>query len=128
MLQSYVKELGGRLKVYSMRHQVSFCERKDFNTEDVIQSLKVGKQSSQKFIKILSNTTYFQSCFSYFAFKNEKIIDSAIRHNLKELKKILSQYESRKFINSKMLEHLNSTLQLSLYAFSQKVRRIFFFL
>ena len=93
MLQSYVEELGNRLGVENMQHQVSFCERQDLNTTDVIQSLKkVSKQSSHKFIKMLGNIAYFQSCYSFFSFQDEREIDDAVRHNLKEF---INQFENR---------------------------------
>ena len=124
MLESYVNELSSRLGVETMQHKVSFCVRQDINVTDIIHSLKVSsKQSSHKLTKTLGNITYFSSCYSFFSFQDEREIDNTVRHNLKEF---INQFENRKFINSNMLDNLNQTLHLSLYAYSQKVRRTFF--
>ena len=74
--------------------------------------------------KIFRNSSnYYQNCFSSSEFRYEDLFDTAIMFNLR---KFSQKFNKQNFIDSKMLLELNNNINLSLFSYREKVKRIFF--
>ena len=121
-LQEFVSITSGKIELDFNRHQVGFCNRETINTKYITSQLKVGVPVQSSIIS-RDSFKYHLNCFTPFRYQHERLIDTAIIFNLH---KFSENYNKNQFINSQMLLELNNTLQLSLFAFRQKVKRIFF--
>ena len=120
-LQEFISITSGKIESDFDRHQVGFCNHETINIKYITSQLKVGPV--QNSIISRDSSKYYLNCFSSFKFQHEKLIDTAIISNLRKFSKNFNKHQS---INSQMLLELNNTIQLSLFAFRQKVKRIFF--
>ena len=120
-LQEFISITDGRIEPNPNRHKVSFCNHEIINIKHITSQLKVGPVQNSIISRNSSN--YYLNCFSSFKFQHEKLIDIAIMSNLRKFSQKYNRYNS---IDPKMLLELNNTINLSLYAYQQKVKRIFF--
>ena len=103
------------------RHQVSFCRKEEVDIEYVTSQLQVGTMQSSKIFRNSSN--YYRNCFSSSEFRYEDLFDTAIMFNLR---KFSQKFNNQNSIDSKMLLDLNNTINLSLFSFREKIKKIFF--
>ena len=120
-LQEFISITSGKIEPDFDRHQVGFCNHETINIKYITSQLKVGPV--QNSIISRDSSKYYLNCFSSFKFQHEKLIDIAIMSNLRKCSQKYNRYNS---IDPKMLLELNNTINLSLYAYQQKVKRIFF--
>ena len=120
-LQEFISITAGRIEMDINKHQVSFCNKEEVDIKYVASRLQVGPVQSSAIFRNSSN--YYQNCFSSFKFRHEELFDNAIMFNLR---KFTQKFNNHNFINPKMLLELNNTINLSLYSYRQKVKRIFF--
>ena len=120
-LQEFISIAARKIEMDIAKHQVSFCDKEEIDIKYIVSRLQVGPVQSS--IIFRNNSNYYQSCFSFFSFQHEEMFDKAIIYNLREF---TQKFNDRNFINSKMLLELNNTINLSLFSYRQKVKRIFF--
>ena len=116
-------------------HKVSFCDQLVRRT--VIEKIFNNKVSNCKeFEKILDreNILYLSAPPNQiFYYGDETIIDNAVMHRIKSYEALVGGpvthhkfYENQNFLDDEIIGDINETLNLSRYAFQQKVR-IFLF-